>query len=885
MACMLIASMANNVFARNVYSECPIESPDDVVAFCTEENNLGITFPARTISEFAPGFPGGEAGCLSTTPSPSWFIMQIDQEGMLQITMEHSGREDIDFACWGPFKGRSKSDVISQLCADPDKHFYNPDDEYKDFINLCEADYLKFIQTSSRQCFEERTGLPSSPANREWYIREWEDCIDYAEITVPDDILDAYNNSHWFDPSDPGDFGDCFFQIDPDKVTMVSCSYSSDYRETCTIPYARKGEWYILLITNYSEVAGDINFRKTAGTATTNCKIIIDATYSGNCEGDNLQFTVNNAPEGATFKWRGPNNFTSSEKEPVITNAATKHSGTYYVTMTNDGFTSDEIEVEVVINPHTERDTTILLEEGQTLIFGDKTISAEGLYKHNFTSITGCDSIVNLTVRFADSFVEEKITICEGEDLQYFITGISNNPSYTIKWEGPNRYSSTNRSLSINSITQDAGGLYIATITSPMGSVSLYQLAITVLPTDEKTENATLANNGTITFGDLTIKEEGTYKQTFKNIMGCDSVVTLIVAKNDSYHEEIHICEGVNYVSKKFSRRNDYTSFQWTGPNGYNSENELLTIENPTLNMSGTYIGAFTKSDGSIDDIEVEVTVHPTVQKQEQKILIAGDSLKFGDKIIKEGGEYTLNLTTPFQCDSTITLTVEEIIINLSNTGPYCEGEEIHLEAEGLPEEIDFEWIGPGFKSKEVAPTIENAKKHNSGDYALYINYEGHTAKTQSTEVVVMENVMEKIIEQLSFGQTITFGELIIDKGGEYTQTFKSAEGCDSIVTIAVQMIYDETSLLRPHDYFSPNGDGIFDTWNIENIELYPTARVSIYDRSGKLIRKYDSGYNNINGWDGKDVNGIDMPSTDYWYTIDVDMLDKIYVGHFTLLR
>ena len=37
-------------------------------------------------------------------------------------------------------------------------------------------------------------------------------------------------------------------------------------------------------------------------------------------------------------------------------------------------------------------------------------------------------------------------------------------------------------------------------------------------------------------------------------------------------------------------------------------------------------------------------------------------------------------------------------------------------------------------------------------------------------------------------------------------------------------------------------------------------------------------------GWDGT-YNGNKMASTDYWYEIDVEEIDKVYVGHFTLLR
>jgi gliding motility-associated-like protein len=39
-----------------------------------------------------------------------------------------------------------------------------------------------------------------------------------------------------------------------------------------------------------------------------------------------------------------------------------------------------------------------------------------------------------------------------------------------------------------------------------------------------------------------------------------------------------------------------------------------------------------------------------------------------------------------------------------------------------------------------------------------------------------------------------------------------------------------------------------------------------------------------FDGWDGK-YNGEDMPSTDYWYIIELRETGKRMVGHFLLRR
>ncbi|MFA6780327.1 MAG: T9SS type B sorting domain-containing protein, partial [Paludibacteraceae bacterium] len=98
------------------------------------------------------------------------------------------------------------------------------------------------------------------------------------------------------------------------------------------------------------------------------------------------------------------------------------------------------------------------------------------------------------------------------------------------------------------------------------------------------------------------------------------------------------------------------------------------------------------------------------------------------------------------------------------------------------------------------------------------------------------------------------------------------------------KIVFPDSLSIIPAVLFTPNADGINDRWTITNIERFPDSQISIYNRNGKLIRKF-KGYDNTQGWDGTDINGNNLPSTDYWYTINVPVIDKIYVGHFTLLR
>ncbi|PWA03989.1 T9SS type B sorting domain-containing protein [Flavobacterium psychrotolerans] len=83
--------------------------------------------------------------------------------------------------------------------------------------------------------------------------------------------------------------------------------------------------------------------------------------------------------------------------------------------------------------------------------------------------------------------------------------------------------------------------------------------------------------------------------------------------------------------------------------------------------------------------------------------------------------------------------------------------------------------------------------------------------------------------------------------------------------------------------YFTPNGDGINDTWNIGSLND-PTASIFIYDRYGKLIKQISA--SNGMGWDGT-YNGKQLPSTDYWFTLNYfeSNTNKSFKAHFTLKR
>jgi gliding motility-associated-like protein len=63
---------------------------------------------------------------------------------------------------------------------------------------------------------------------------------------------------------------------------------------------------------------------------------------------------------------------------------------------------------------------------------------------------------------------------------------------------------------------------------------------------------------------------------------------------------------------------------------------------------------------------------------------------------------------------------------------------------------------------------------------------------------------------------------------------------------------------------FTPNGDGINETWKITNLEIYPDCLVEVYSASGRLVFKSE-GYKHE--WDGK-KDGVALPPGTYYYLV-----------------
>jgi gliding motility-associated-like protein len=109
-------------------------------------------------------------------------------------------------------------------------------------------------------------------------------------------------------------------------------------------------------------------------------------------------------------------------------------------------------------------------------------------------------------------------------------------------------------------------------------------------------------------------------------------------------------------------------------------------------------------------------------------------------------------------------------------------------------------------------------------------------------------------------------------------------DGKGDIAYSCEELIITEVEIIDYPHYFTPNGDGIHDTWNIVGLADRPGTRIYIFDRYGKLLKQISS---TGAGWDGT-YNGYLMPSDDYWFTVDYEDdngVMKQFKAHFAMKR
>jgi gliding motility-associated-like protein len=113
-----------------------------------------------------------------------------------------------------------------------------------------------------------------------------------------------------------------------------------------------------------------------------------------------------------------------------------------------------------------------------------------------------------------------------------------------------------------------------------------------------------------------------------------------------------------------------------------------------------------------------------------------------------------------------------------------------------------------------------------------------------------------------------------------YTLYVTDSKGCVNSDTVRVTMlkvVFDG----KISNLFTPNGDGINDTWYLEDIQKFPDNEVIVYNIYGNVVFT-KKGY--LNDWKGT-YNGTELPDGTYYYVVKFDSSGIVLKGSLDILR
>ena len=132
---------------------------------------------------------------------------------------------------------------------------------------------------------------------------------------------------------------------------LHDCSFDARHYEYAHVVNGQVGQYFILLITNWSGSDGSITFQKYSGDGETDCGIMPGVVNNDGpyCVGETIHLSVN-SQDGATYSWTGPGGYTSNQQNPTRPNCTMNMAGTYTCT-TTEGNQSVSDSTDVVIYP------------------------------------------------------------------------------------------------------------------------------------------------------------------------------------------------------------------------------------------------------------------------------------------------------------------------------------------------------------------------------------------------------------------------------------------------------------------------------------------------------------------------------------------------------
>lgn len=511
---------------------------------------------------------------------------------------------------------------------------------------------------------------------------------------------------------------------------------TGDYTLTLTVPNCG----------SYTSVASVVVSGNTGSVAV--------SSNSPVCAGQNLQLSATSLSQ-AVYDWAGPNGFTSSSQNPVITNAQSSASGAYTLVVSSPGCSSTtRIQTVSVLNslaaqPGSNAPVCLgssinftansfpnatyswagpngfvsslqnpTISSAQTVNAGDYTLTITS----QACGVSSATTSVSISNGLANVSALANTPVCTGNTLN--LTG-STHSGATYSWTGPNGFTSSSQSPSISSVTTAAAGNYLLTV----------------------------------------------------SLAGCGSVsrtVTVVVSSSPSFTPGSNspLCAGgALYLTTNAVIGGSYL---WTGPNGYSSATQNPSIINVQSAQSGDYSLTISVNGCASNQQVASVTVSPNPSGavvNANTPICTGSNLQLSATIYS-GATYswtgpngfTSNLAQPVingvstanagnynvtivsgVCPSvtrsrSVVVNVTPVVTPGSNS-PVCQGNSISLTTPAVSG-ATYSWTGPAsFVSTAQNPSISNAQITRTGIYTLVVNSSNCGVFSGTTSVVVGQSV------------------------------------------------------------------------------------------------------------------------------------------------
>lgn len=230
----------------------------------------------------------------------------------------------------------------------------------------------------------------------------------------------------------------------------------------------------------------------------------------------------------------------------------------------------------------------------------------------------------------------------------------------------------------------------------------------------------------------------------------------------------------------------------------------------------------------------------------------------------------------------------EQPVLFMQDQWAICENDTVEIIADAGFD--NYLWSTGETTSTITVDTPGNYTVTVSNDYGTIICEETKNITVVESTIAVIRNIE---IEDWSQDNNSIFVE--VDGSGDYEYsldgvTYQDSNRFDNLPMGDYQIyvrdkngcgiVEQDIYLLFYPRFFTPNGDGFHDFWQLFNSEQEPTNRIYIFDRYGKLLKQISA---EGPGWDGT-FNGIPVPSSDYWFLVERSN-GKSHRGHFTLKR